>query len=502
MGVSRELTVTYGGVAFGGSGARQIDGYSIVEKDYTTAAFEFSFITTAATEAAFATECTTVEDAFRKPRQDLTVVQGSATLLSLKQSNNTGFDANPSIIKQGDIGDTGRSRFYHVRIEFGLPADNLSLGFRRFSTVNVDYSPSRQRTVTITGTYTANSTDGTTGSFATYLANAPTYFTSVLSGIDSTATWEKIGEPQVERNETDKVTNFTVIYKELVFAESGQALDDPALIDPTMVITRNRIAPGDSANSSIGFGGTGNTGGTSAPGVNSGTDGTVVSVPPSSPGATGTGTIRPTVTTINYSTKIDATVIKGLQNMIDKWTNTIRPYLISLAGTTAGGSVVILDEAPNFGDLYQNVFSATMTFHTYTGSIISQKITVSDQTNEGKSLRFVWSGNPYDYYEYTAGKIRLKTISEEREEVTGISDSNAYVETLVRNNPVPTGIANPDKWTVLDRTPKAAVMKRGLDGGNQVNIAEVSIVTVMQYRNKRAPSTANAGGITGGVQTL
>jgi hypothetical protein len=98
--------------------------------------------------------------------------------------------------------------------------------------------------------------------------------------------------------------------------------------------------------------------------------------------------------------------------------------------------------------------------------------------------------------------VRLKTITEEREEATGIPDTNTYVETLVRNNPVPTGIANPDKWTVLDRTPKAAVLRRGIDGGDQPYVAETVIVTVMQYRNKKAPSTANAGGVTGGVATL
>ena len=499
MPVSRELTVTYGGVAFGGSSARQIDGFTVVEKDYTTAAFEFSFITSASTAAAFATECTTVEDALRKPRQDLTVVQGASTLLSLKQTDNTGFDANPSIIKQGDMGDTGRSRFYRVRIEFGLPANNLGLGFRRFSTVNVDYSPERQRTVTITGTYTANSTDGTTGSFATYLANAPTYFTSVLSGVDNTATWEKIGEPQVERNETDKITNFTVIYKELIFAESLAGLDDSALVDPTFVITRNRVAPGDSDSSSISFGSGGITSG--IPDFSGGAGhATVVGVPPTT--TTGSGSLRPTIVTIEYTTGIDATVIRGLQNMIDKWNNTIRPFIIAQVSIAAAGGVVLVDESPNFGDLYRNRFSATMTFQSYSSTILSQRVTVNDQTVEGKSLRYVWSGDPFNYYEYTAGKVRLKTITEEREEVTGISDTNQYVETLVRNSPVPAGIANPDKWTVLERTPKAAVLRRGLTGGDQPYVAETVIVTVMQFRNKKAPSTANAGGITGGVATL
>lgn len=502
MPVSRELSVTYAGLTFGGSTARQIDGYTIVEKDYTTAVFEFSFITSASSEAAFGTEVSAVEAAFRTPRGDLVVTQGSATLLSLKQSDNTGLDANPTILKQGDVGDTGRSRFYHVRIEFGLPADNVSTGFRRFSTINVDYSPSRQRTVTITGTYTANSTDGTTGSIAQYLAQIATYASSVLSGIDNSATWEKIGEPQVERNETDKVTNFTVNYKEILFAQSLAGLDDSGIVDPTFSIVRTRIAPGDSDASSISFGGIGGGGGsfsTGAGGVNTG-----VMVGGGNPGQTqtGSGTLRPTIITINYTTNIDATVIRGLQNMIAKWQGTIRPFMIAQVGIAASGGVVLVEENPNFGDLYANKFSATMTFQNYTSSILSQKIMVSDQTNEGKSLRKVWDGDDYSYYEYPAGKVRLKTITEEREEQTEISDVNAYVETLVRNNPVPTGLPNADKWTVLERTPKAAVLKRGMIGGDQPYVAETVITTIMQYRVKKAPSTANAGGVTGGTASV
>lgn len=498
MPVSREMSVVYAGTTFGGSTARQIDGYTIVEKDYTTAAFEFSFITSASSAAAFATECSTVEAALRKPRQDLSVTQGGSTLLSLKQSDNTGLDANPSIIKQGDVGDTGRSRFYHARIEFGLPADNLSLNFRRFSTVNVEYSPERQRTVTITGTYTANSSDGTTGSFAQYLAQIGTYASSVLTGIDSSATWEKIGEPQVERNETDKVTNFTVVYKEILFAQSLAGLDDTGLVDPRLEIVRTRIAPGDSDSSSVGVsGGDGGTFSTGSGGVDTG-----VMVGGANPGNTTTAGVRPTTLTISYSVGIDATVIKGLQSMTEKWNTAIRPFLIQQATAAAGGGIVIMEEAPNFGDLYRNLFSATMICHSYTSSILSQRITVSDQTNEGKSLRFVWSGDPYEFYEYAAGKVRLKIIVEEREERTGISDTNRYVDSLVRNNPKPQGLSDPDKWTVMYRAPKAAVLRRGLVGGDQPYIAETVIETVMQYRKKKAPSTANAGGITGGVQTL
>lgn len=491
MPVTRELQVTYAGETFGGSSARLIDGWTIVEKDYTTAAFEFSFITTAASAAAFATECAAVEAAFRTPRGNIVVTYGGSTLLSLSQSVNTGLDASPSIIKQGDVADTGRSRYYKVRIEFGLPADNVGTSFRRFSTISVEYSPTRRRTVSIDCTYTANSTDGTTGSFAQYRAQIDAYAVTVLAALDASADFERIGEPVVERNETDKVTNARAVYKEILKNQSTSSTDDSAIVDPVLTITRHRMAPGDSQGTSIGIGSSGT--GTTSPGVG----GNTVAETPTQTGGGLSGTVqRPTVLTIAYTCGIDSTVTTDIKN---KWQSTIRPLLIQQAGAYGGGGVILIEEAPDFGDLYENRFSARMTFHVYSATILSQRITVKDVTSYGKILKAIWTGNPYDYYEYPGPAVRLKTITEEREEVTSDSDANAYVEKLVRSSAIATGLANADKWLVVSRGPGAPVMKRGLDGAAQVYVATCTIETVLQYRNKKSPSVANAGGLHGGA---
>lgn len=490
MPVTRELQVVYNSVTFGGSTDRQIDGWTIVEKDYTTAAFEFSFITTASTAAAFATECAAVEAAFRTPRAALVVTYGGSTLLSLQQSNNTGFDAAPSIVKQGDVGDTGRSRYYKVRIEFGLPADNVGTSFRRFSTITVEYSPTRRRTVNIDCTYTANSTDGTTGSFAQYRAQIDAYATTVLTAIDSSATFERVGEPAVERNETDKVTNARAVYKEILENQSASSLDDSDIIDPVLVITRQKQAPGDSQGTSIGVASSGT--GLTSPGVG----GNTVAETPTLGGPGGTGTVqRPTVLTLNYTCGLNK---ERTTNLESKWRSTIRTFLIQQAGAYAGGGVILIEAAPDFGDVYENRFSARMVFHVYPTTILFQRITVKDATNYGKRLVGVWTGNPYDYYEYQGMAVRMKTITQEREEITSLSDANAYVETLVRAAAVAVGLANSDKWVVLSHTPGAPVLRRGLDGATQVYVAEATIETVMQFRNKKSPSVANAGGIHGG----
>src|SRR3989304_44511 len=117
MPLTRELSIVYGGVTFGGATDRQITEWIKEEDSFDAGWLEFEFITVAATEALFKTEVDAVRDALRKPRQDLTVVQGAVTTLSRKQSDNTGFDANPHITKDGDPADTGRSRHFRVRIE-------------------------------------------------------------------------------------------------------------------------------------------------------------------------------------------------------------------------------------------------------------------------------------------------------------------------------------------------------------------------------------------------
>ena len=84
--MARDYLITYNGFQVGGSTARQIDGEvrRTLDNTFETTVIEFDFITTATTDAAFATECLACENAFRIPRQDFTFTQASQTLESLK----------------------------------------------------------------------------------------------------------------------------------------------------------------------------------------------------------------------------------------------------------------------------------------------------------------------------------------------------------------------------------------------------------------------------------
>lgn len=490
---AQERTITYGSLSLGGSSARRIDRFMRWEEDYESGAIEFDVVTSASTDALFNTELNAIRDAFRQPRQDLTVVQntggGNVTIISRKHSDNTGLDTYPEIITDGHPADTGRSHRFRLRISYGLPANNLSQAFRRTASIDLAYSPSRQRTLVITGVYTANSSDGTTGSLAQYLAQIATYAAEVLALSQfSAATFEKVGEPSIESNETYKVTTFTQVYKEILFDQDVGTTNVPAIVDPQMLITVSQMGPGDSTAGGANIGSVGGVGQTQ---VGS---------------STGPSIIRPSIVTVTYDAAIDVTVSSNLTNL---WTSIIRNRMISAATsmTSLGAKpgVLVLEEDPGI-DRYNNRISARMVFMCVLSDILSQRVDVKDSRSPGKVLTGTYGADPEVYYEFPGMSVRTRTISEQREIRTKESNANILVDNLVAPlNAQVTNIADANNWIIINRTPSACSLRKGTppaDGGIQEYIATIEIETTLQYRKKLKPSKANAGKVTGSTVTL
>lgn len=497
-----ELTVTYNSVTFGGSGARQITDYTIEEMDFHTGAFEFEFITTAATDAAFATELNTVRETFRTPRQDLVVTQNASTILSRKQSNNTGLDTFPTIIKDGDPADTGRSRHFRVRVEYELPADVTSTSFRRGATVSVAYSLERRRTVTITGIYTANSTDGTTTADAQYFAQIAAAETTLLNTVDSSVTWERVGQPQVEYFETQKTCQFTRVYKEVNIPQALGTTDDADIIDPHLDIAVQQIAPGDSIDAPLTFGGGGSGSTVSGIGPGSGGHPTVVAGPPMQ-GGSGSGALpvrRPVQITVRYDAGINFSTVSN-QALQTKWTTTIRPWIIDRTKAfKVAGTLAVISETPAY-EIYENHIAAEMSFIAYFDvQIIEQRVTYSESLSDGYSLHATTSKDPFSFYEYPGPSMRIATVVEERKEILpGLMSSYGYYVRLAGESGGPGAFANilGQKWRRLSREPEGMAVTQGLSGGAPVVIGTAKIVSLFQFRNVKPPSTENAGGVTG-----
>src|SRR3990167_7100586 len=230
---SRELSVSYG--AFTMSGA--VWGYLIdrmqLDRGYETSRFSCDVLVRGATEAAFASNVTAIEAACRVPRGTLTVTLGASTLLSWGHAANTGTDADPHLAKIGGEEDTARSRRYRFSVTVRHTADLSGQSGRLQSTVAVSFTPSRRRTVAISGVYTAlDAVDADDQ----YLASIAAYATSVLSAVDSDAIFELVSE-RFDRDDTNKRATFARQYDEILLAQ-GATTDVADVISQVLNISR------------------------------------------------------------------------------------------------------------------------------------------------------------------------------------------------------------------------------------------------------------------------
>ena len=502
-----ELTATYAGVTLGGGSARQILDVYTNEEDFVNAFTEIEFVTTVASDAALVTELSTLRTAFRTPRQDLVVSQntggGAVTILSRKHSDNTGLNTAPRIIMDKDDAQTGRSRHFIVRIEYELPADVTSTSFRRGTTITRIDTAARRKGVTLSGVYTANSTDGTTTALAQFLAQIDTSDAAFLTVISSTATWERVGQPQVEFFETNKTVKYTRVWREVNVAQSNSALEDPDIIDPHLEVSVETISPGDSVEGSMvlgaapggapqaGGGGSTQVGQT----VSMGSPTTTTNNP------TGQGVKRPVILTVTYEADIN---FETDPELTSKWEEVIRPLIINYAeaynGNLAGGALVLSREVPAF-EVYENHVRAQIVFIAYSGSIVRLKISTRRMTQDGIVSYPITDKNPFSRYEFQGPASRNITIVEERDEIvsagtTSLSYVNARPDIL---GGVSALLGN--KYRRASGEPQAHVFAQGIAGGATVFIAYSIQTTVFEYRDLKSPSIANAGGVTGSTLT-
>jgi hypothetical protein len=365
MRVTRELVITYGAYVIDGtvSNDRFLDGYIRVDEGPDLATVEFDFVIQKASESDFAAEVAAAEAAFRTPRQLLSIVQGGETLYSFSHSGNTGFNSRPKIIKAEDIVDTGRSRRYTVSIEFDMPADTYSTEGRRDSAVQIQFDRARIRTVTIGGTYTALTSNA---AYAQYLSAIDTYTSTVLTALGGTY---ELQQEDDEYDDQNKLMTFSRVFKELIYDQVGGTLDDPAIVDQTLMVTRGRMEPGDSRQSR-----------------------------------------RWTEVSLDYRASIDKTVTTDLNS---KYDSDIRPWLIqNITDVFGEGAGALVEESPQF-DGPNNVITCRMKMLTPRGRVLESNLTVGIRDDQGKILAPFWDGDiGISYYEYQGPRKILRTVNE------------------------------------------------------------------------------------------
>lgn len=465
MAVTRELTIRYGGYSLHPVGKIRM------EKGYERSLLEFSFLVSSTTAAGFAAACQGAEMAFRKPQQNASVVVKGSQVFSIGPSN-SGFDSDPVLTKGEDVADVeGRSRVYHARIEYGMPADTgveEQVGLRSYS-VELTYTPARRRTATIAGTFTAVGGVQARAQYDAKIAALNAAVTAALTG-----TWERINE-RSERNTYDTLLEFSDTFEELIFDQGAAGTrDDPEIVKQQLKISRAR-------DNSAGF-------------------------TPFGPGGYGGTAVDPLViVTANYDAWIDHTATTALAAKYA----AIRPWLLDQITTIAGASKwALVEEEPQY-DLDNNRISARLVVHTIgVTDVFENEVTVTDDLDPGYRIVGIWTGNPLEKYVYdgiaeftrTVSQTMKKTIADPGPSIVAGETGAAYDVALGHRDaakslsPLSGGSLT---MLTVKRTGSVTVKKKGLDG-NAFDFVEVQATTVFNGFIPYAGSDYNAGGSGGG----
>ncbi len=360
----QELTATYAGYVVGGNSGRILEAYHTFEKGTITTAVEYSFVIPQISDAsAMATAIGLAETAFTTPYAALTVVQSGSTLLSLSHSGSTGFNSHPRIIKTESLADSGNSRRYVVRIDFGMPAVNFGTSYRQSSKVSIVYDPSRRRHLTVTAIYTA--AGGTTAS-AQALSAGPTYAGVVVSAL--TGTWEKTGE-SVEHDDQNKLATWTRTYDELIFSDGGSA-DDAVLVGGKLTVARAKKWQGQHI-----------------------------------------GANQLAEITLTYTVALDSSASTAILAKFD----SLRGWFVAQIQSTLGTGTLAVTSESVTPDYTNNLLSVVMVaVGTTGGTVLEWDVEVEDAREEGGILVGIWSGKKFDKYPFQgpASYIRTETTTQ------------------------------------------------------------------------------------------
>lgn len=240
MSIANPFSITYGDLTVGGdSSTLQLFGPYVIDTSHSKLRLVFDVIIVGATFEELHDLASSVEAAFRKRDQSLQVdIDGTPWDYA---HGTTVLNVAASCQKSGNRDtDRGFSRAYTCTVEGELPATDQD-GLRDLS-VHTDYTASRQKIVTMRGTYTAF--DGDTAT-ETYSAEFDTRAAAILVAIDGVASWELVDEEH-SRDRLDHAAQFSRQYVQLLDEQSAGILDDDEIKDHRVTFSEAIQHHGDS----------------------------------------------------------------------------------------------------------------------------------------------------------------------------------------------------------------------------------------------------------------
>lgn len=239
MAVRNPMSITYGGLTVGGtSDVYLIDGAYQIDKAFESVRIAFDVVVVGTSYADLVSKAGALEAAYDNRDSSLAIsIDGAGWTYS---SGTSILNPTSSITKSGDRErDRGYSRAYTCVVEGELPASDQN-GLRDLS-VSLSYDAGRRRTVTMSGTYTSI---GGSGARQTYEGDFDSEASTILTAIDSGATFELVDEG-VSNDRNNHLADFSRTYVELLFDQVDGTLDDANIRDHRVNFTLLLQHPGD-----------------------------------------------------------------------------------------------------------------------------------------------------------------------------------------------------------------------------------------------------------------
>lgn len=445
---SREIQIDYGSTQIGGAGGtRPIHGAILYQSETGQVVLDCQFYIKQTSAANFTSEADTVEEGFRKINQAVTVTVGGSTMHSWSHTSNTGFSSVAQLRKVPSAANSARSQMYALTISLGLPADTNNSSGRKSSTVEIAYGENRRRTVTISGEYTALSSNSARDQ---YEASIAAFATAVLNAIDNSASWELRREPSVQNADSSvdaaddtegKIVTFRRVYDELIFSQAGASNNDTDIVGQSFRLRRRREVAAHDPSKFV---------------------------------------RRRELVTVDYSCWIDKEQSQALET---KWENTIKSWALSQIQSRFSLGALKLNSAQPSYDYDENRVDAVMEVDgTPRGSYIEYALAFRMAYNTGTVLVPVWSVSRFSKLSEPGPSSVVVVITE-----TARYAGDRTISPFITPNLPPTFIRQQlEEWELISNIASPRKVREGQDGYRQTDTVW-ELVTTWEGFNPAQP---------------
>jgi len=349
--------------------------------------FSCQFLASSTTASGLVSDCQTYEEKLTEINKDFSLTFGGTSEWNLTHSGNTGYNARPTLNKIANDLATETSRAYSFSVTIGLPFPQTGYYGRREGSFSVSYDPSKRRTVSFNCLYTclAPSSSALTN-YNAVTGGAKWWAASILATFGGT--YEIVSESTHEDQERKQV-NGTLVYHEILSAQSTSGTDDTSIVEPQLSIS-----------------------------VNYEQETNMSSVP--------AWVKQPKVrVSANYSCKIDKTVVTTEATIEDVYQTRVKPLIIDkiydylgLDQYTQTGRNYIVESEQKSLNPYDWSISASLSMLVLktTTQIIELEESIMLHTDNAIAIEKLWDGLPDTVNAWSTGgqtrMIRVITIAQ------------------------------------------------------------------------------------------